>query len=144
MSKGAGVSLACRETTGSRRPAERQRQRIDHFDPTAFSLYHHTIRSHNLRNRYPRSLSFHPRTFPDTTIALSIIILSYLFIYIIYTVNALQSYDLHSLILAESFVELQITAEMIPPTQRLILLHVWTELTLSFSPNLEQLIWWWC
>ena len=43
-----------------------------------------------------------------------------------YTVNASQLYDLHSLILVESFVELQM---MIPPSQQLVLLCVQTELT---------------
>ena len=67
MSKGAGVSLACREITGNRRPAERQRQRIDRSTPLPLHLYHRTTHSFNLQSliilaRY----LFHPPSHPDT------------------------------------------------------------------------------
>jgi len=51
-----------------------------------------------------------------------------------------QLYDLHSLILAESFCRAANHDRDDPAHQRLILLRVPTELMLSFSPNLEQLV----
>ena len=59
MSKGAGISLACRETTGSQHPAERQHQCIDRlilppFLPTIILSAHIIYETY-----YPHSLSFH-------------------------------------------------------------------------------------